>query len=160
MITPVNRVVRNYRMKRSIKLLLVLSVIATSFTHAPESQAFSERSLVRLTNQHREKALVIDHRLSIVAQTKANDMVNKNYFSHLTPDGHTPWYFFQQMGYSYTSAGENLALDYSTNKDVVDAWMESPSHRANIVNPNYTKVGIGIARKGIHVYIVQLFAQP
>lgn len=116
--------------------------------------------MVKMVNQYRTTPLKVDRNLSRIAQTKANDMVNKDYFSHTTPDGNKFSYFLYQMGYSYNAAGENLAMDYKNNQAVVDAWMNSPGHRDNIINPVYTKTGIGIAYKGNHVYIVQLFIQP
>jgi uncharacterized protein YkwD len=142
------------------KSIIAIVLIGIFLLIPQQSKAFSERGLVKLTNQNRTKALKLDPKLSFVAQTKANDMVNKDYFGHTTPDGHRFFYFFQQLNYSYQSAGENLAVDYKNNKEVVDAWMASSSHKANIINPRFTKVGIGIAHKGEHYYIVQLFAQP
>jgi uncharacterized protein YkwD len=143
-----------------IKALLVSSVIGMSLVFIPHSQAFSATTIVRLDNKNRIIPLQIDDRLSFIAQTKANDMVNKNYFDHTTPDGHRFFYFLQQLGYGYQSAGENLAIDYQNSQQVVDAWMNSPGHKANIINPAFTKTGIGIAYRGNHAYIVQLFAQP
>jgi len=77
------------------------------------------------------------------ATLKVQDMRKKNYWAHNTPDGQEPWIFFNQAGYSYYRAGENLAKDYRTGWFVIEGWMNSPSHKENILNPNYTEVGFG-----------------
>ncbi len=71
-------------------------------------------------------------------------MVDKNYFDHVSPAGVTPWYWFRQAGYKYAFAGENLAMDFWESQSVFDAWMQSPTHRANILNPNYTEMGLAV----------------
>ena len=72
-------------------------------------------------------------------------MAAKGYFAHTSPDGHDPWYWFTREGYAYTYAGENLAVDFTDSAIVEEAWMNSPEHRANLLNGNYTEVGIAIA---------------
>lgn len=121
-----------------------------------------------LTNDDRHtqglKAVDPDALLTKAAQMKAEDMAEKGYFSHVAPDGKTPWYWLDQVKYPYTYAGENLAIDFTDSKDVEDAWMASPTHRANIVKPQYTRIGIGVA-KGMYeghetTFVVQFFATP
>lgn len=124
--------------------------------------------LTALTNTDRTAnglaSLTADPLLAEAAQNKANDMAAKGYFSHVTPDGKTPWYWFDAVGYTYTYAGENLAVDFTESKDVEDAWMKSPAHHANIVKAQYTKIGIGVAQgtyKGqLATFVVQFFATP
>ncbi|MBU1293150.1 CAP domain-containing protein [Patescibacteria group bacterium] len=124
--------------------------------------------LSTLTNDDREKngvaALTPDPLLAEAAQLKANDMAEKGYFSHVDPSGNAPWYWLDQVGYSYTYAGENLAVDFKDSEDVEEAWMNSPTHRANIVKPQYTRIGIGTAEgeyKGKKTtFVVQFFATP
>ncbi|MBU2158962.1 CAP domain-containing protein [Patescibacteria group bacterium] len=124
--------------------------------------------LSTLANEDREKngvaALVPDELLAEAAQLKANDMAEKGYFSHVDPLGRAPWYWLDQVGYSYTYAGENLAVDFKDSEDVEEAWMNSPTHRANIVKPQYTRIGIGTAEgeyKGKKTtFVVQFFATP
>ena len=124
--------------------------------------------LISLTNDDRADqglgALQEDPELSRAAQMKADDMAEKGYFSHKTPDGKDPWYWFQKVGYQYQHAGENLAVNFNDSKDVEEAWMASPTHRANIVKPVYTKIGIGVAKGEYEgksaVFVVQLFATP
>lgn len=98
------------------------------------------------------------------AQMKADDMAAKGYFSHVSPDGKTPWYWFKAAGYDYAAAGENLAVNFTDSKDVTSAWMHSESHRANILNDNYTEIGIATA-KGVYkgkdvIFVVQEFGRP
>lgn len=121
-----------------------------------------------LTNHERNNLSLTSLRRSAVldkaAQLKADDMAAGSYFSHTSPAGVTPWYWFEQAGYLFTYAGENLAVHFSDSDEVVEAWMKSPTHRANIVNDNYTEIGIGTAR-GVYegyetVFVVQLFGTP
>ncbi len=102
--------------------------------------------------------------LDRAAQMKAEDMARGGYFAHTSPTGLTPWYWFDQVGYSYIYAGENLAVNFFESEDVAKAWMNSPTHRANIVKPTYTEIGIGVA-KGVYegkntVFVAQLFGTP
>lgn len=84
--------------------------------------------------------------LDAVAAGRSEDMVKRNYFSHVDPDGHDPFWHMQQGGVSFMAAGENIAEGQPTPDAVVQAWMNSPGHRANILNPNYHHIGIGIAQ--------------
>lgn len=124
--------------------------------------------LVSLTNQTRIEtsldALSSNTLLQQAAQLKANDMATKGYFAHTSPEGHEPWYWLDQVGYVYSYAGENLAVNFIDSDDVTDAWMKSPSHRANIINQNYTEIGIAVA-SGIYkgkntVFVAQFFGTP
>ena len=100
------------------------------------------------TNAKRQEAglspLALSSTLSVAAANKAEDMFSKNYWAHNSPAGATPWDFVTGAGYRYTVAGENLAKNFSTSQGVVDAWMASPSHRANILKPNYRDVGLAV----------------
>lgn len=104
--------------------------------------------LLTYTNQRRAKAklsnLKVNSRLTKAAQTKANDMANRNYWSHNTPDGTPPWTFISNADYSYSKAGENLACGFNLSKEVIDGWYASLSHRENLLHPDYTEVGFGI----------------
>lgn len=102
--------------------------------------------------------------LDEVARLKAEDMASKGYFAHWSPSGESPWYWFGQVGYNYVYAGENIAVHFTDSGAVVDAWLNSTSHRANIMNDNYTEIGIGTA-KGTYegydtVFVVQMFGTP
>ncbi|MFA5830411.1 MAG: CAP domain-containing protein [Candidatus Paceibacterota bacterium] len=124
--------------------------------------------LTELTNTDRAgnklAMLTVSPNLERVAQMKANDMAEKGYFAHTSPEGKTPWYWFRQAGYNYSYAGENLAVYFSDSAELEKAWMNSPSHRANILNSNFTEVGIAMALgtyQGVDtVYVVQAFGRP
>lgn len=125
-------------------------------------------ALISLTNEDRIEngvgTLEEDEALSRIAQRKAEDMAERGYFSHDTPEGHEPWWWLEQAGYKYKHAGENLAVNFTDSEEVEEAWMDSPTHRANIVKPVYTKIGIGVAKGEFEgekaIFVVQLFATP
>lgn len=98
------------------------------------------------------------------AQMKAEDMARRGYFSHNDPDGVPPWKWFKEAGYAYEYAGENLAVNFNDSDEVVDAWLDSPTHRANILKGNFTEIGIGMATgtyKGAEtIFVVQFFGKP
>lgn len=132
------------------------------------STTMTATELLSLTNYEREKKqlapLTLNQQLAEAADLKAHDMFAKDYWSHNAPDGTTPWYFIQQSGYNYLYAGENLARGFTTSEETVSAWMASPSHRENILSPNYTEVGFSIATgklTGIDtVLVVEMFGNP
>ncbi len=88
--------------------------------------------------------LSLDGELSQAAANKAADMFAKGYWAHQSPDGKSPWDFIVGSGYRYVIAGENLAKNFSTSQAVVDAWMNSPSHRDNVLKPGYRDVGYAV----------------
>lgn len=121
-----------------------------------------------LTNEERKSehllALNTNPILNKAAEMKALDMAEKGYFAHTSPEGKTPWYWLEQVGYKYQYAGENLAINFADSKDVTNAWMNSPTHKANIVKDKYTEVGTGIAT-GLYegretVFVAQVYANP
>jgi hypothetical protein len=102
--------------------------------------------------------------LAYAAQLKAEDMAAKGYFAHTSPEGVSPWHWFKQANYGFLYAGENLAVHFSDSADVERAWMNSPTHRANILNSQFTEIGIATA-KGYYqgretIFVVQLFGTP
>ncbi len=130
----------------------------------------SSNGLLAATNKEREQNGVIDLKLNsslaTAAQTKANDMVKRNYWAHNTPDGQQPWVFFQGAGYSYQKAGENLAYGFTTSADAVTGWMNSPTHRANLLDTAFTEVGFGFANgenynaSGSETVVVAMYGRP
>lgn len=110
--------------------------------------------------------LALNGLLSQAAQNKANDMVTRDYWAHNTPDGQTPWTFVTAVGYSYQTAGENLAYGFTSSADTVTGWMNSPGHRANILNTSFSEVGFGIANSpnyvgnGPQTVVVAMYALP
>ena len=99
--------------------------------------------------------------LSAAAEAKARNMFEENYWAHFAPSGKSPWDFIKASGYRFTYAGENLAKNFNASEDVVTAWMNSPSHRDNIVNPKYREIGIavedGILNGQRTTLVVQMF---
>lgn len=86
--------------------------------------------------------LVQDKRLSQSAYEKSKDMIDRNYWSHLDPDGNMAWGNIKRNGYNYQHAGENMSRNFNDERSI-EEWMKSPTHRANILNPDYTDIGIG-----------------
>ena len=124
--------------------------------------------LVDLTNSDRLNnnliALKTNLLLEQAAKLKAENMAELSYFSHTSPNGKTPWKWLDEVGYSFRYAGENLAVNFSDSIDVEKAWMNSVSHKKNILNSNFTEIGIGTAT-GIYknkeaVFVVQFFGRP
>ena len=121
-----------------------------------------QQQVLDLVNAERPKrgisALTLDSNLSSVATKKSQDMVNKNYFDHTSPTYGSPFDMMKQFGISYRTAGENIAKGQKTPQEVVTAWMNSEGHRKNILNPNFTNLGVGIAKdsKGT-TYWTQMF---
>ncbi|MBS7299032.1 MAG: LysM peptidoglycan-binding domain-containing protein [Eubacteriales bacterium] len=118
-----------------------------------------ESTVVRLVNEIRVenglKPLAEDWELSRVARYKSQDMKDNNYFSHTSPVYGTPFQMMKNFGIKYKSAGENIARGQTTPERVVNAWMNSSGHRANILNSSYTKIGVGYVKSG-H-YWTQMF---
>jgi uncharacterized protein YkwD len=130
--------------------------------------AVSQSELISLTNQERSEAglgtLAESAALNKSAQLKAKNMFDENYWAHYAPSGKSPWYWYDQAGYSYTLAGENLARDFDTSAGVIQGWMNSPTHRANMLAPGYKEIGIavmnGILQGHETTLIVQHFGTP
>nr|WP_263323203.1 SafA/ExsA family spore coat assembly protein [Neobacillus sp. Marseille-Q6967] len=111
-----------------------------------------ENQVIALTNQERAKhglrALTQDWELSRVARYKSMDMRDKNYFSHTSPTYGSPFTMMKNFGINYRAAAENIAAGQTSAQEVVQAWMNSPGHRANILSGNYTHIGVGYAKGG------------
>ncbi len=124
--------------------------------------------LGNLTNEERQtqhlNTLTDNPTLDKAALMKAEDMAKKGYFAHTSPEGLTPWYWLGKVDYTYQYAGENLAINFTDSKDVTNAWMRSPTHKANIIKGNYTEMGTGVAT-GMYegrktVFVAQVYASP
>lgn len=105
------------------------------------------------------KPLLVSAPLVAAAQAKANDMVKNHYFAHTSPAGKSFSKFIIEQKTRYTVVGENLALGYNDTNPLFAAWIASKKHYANIIDTDYTYTGIGIARDGLNIYVVQLFAK-
>lgn len=118
-----------------------------------------EREVIRLVNAERTQRglvpLTENWELSRVARWKSQDMKDARYFSHTSPTYGIPFQMIRAFGLSYRSAGENIAMGYATPAAVVEGWMNSAGHRANILNASYTQIGVGYVASG-H-YWTQMF---
>jgi len=124
-----------------------------------------EDEVIRLINVERAKyglaALSTNWELSRVARYKSQDMVNKNYFSHTSPTYGSPFTMMQNFGLKFSAAAENIAYGQRTAQEVVNAWMNSAGHRANILSAAYTHTGVGAAKKANGtLYWTQMFMKP
>jgi len=124
--------------------------------------------LINQTNSERNgreiSSLLHNPILQQAAKLKADDMANKEYFAHTSPDGKEPWHWLNLVDYKYEKVGENLAVNFIDSQDVTRAWMDSPSHRDNLLDNDYTEIGIATA-EGLHngrkaIYVVQFFGNP
>ena len=118
-----------------------------------------EKEVVRLVNEARAKnglkELTYDWELSRVARYKSQDMKDRGYFSHTSPTYGSPFQMMKSFGITYRSAGENIARGQRTPSEVVNAWMNSSGHRANILNSSFTEIGVGYVANGN--YWTQMF---
>lgn len=128
------------------------------------TQNFSEyqKQVLDLVNAERTKRglnpLTLDAKLSNTATLKSQDMINKGYFDHTSPTYGSPFDMMQQFGISYRSAGENIAMGQRTPQEVMNSWMNSSGHRANILNSSFTTLGVGIAKDANGtIYWTQMF---
>jgi len=132
------------------------------------SSEITAQKVLDQTNQVRQKAgltlLSYNSTLSKSASAKAADMFANNYWAHNSPSGKSPWDFFKQNGYEYSVAGENLAKDFYDTDTMMKAWMNSPTHKANIVNSKYQEIGIGVVNGVLNgvktTLVVQHFGTP
>lgn len=124
--------------------------------------------IIELTNKRRvEEGLLplsLNQELNEAAKRKAGDMFAFNYWAHTSPSGRNPWSFFQEVNYKYLYAGENLARDFSDSSSVIEAWMNSPTHKDNLLNPSYREIGVAVVNgtlSGVETtLVVQLFGTP
>src|SRR6202050_2598877 len=149
-----NLYIKTYWPYLPIALVMVIGFAANNWLSQQHKSVLgyatdmSVQELLDDTNTQRaengEPPLTINADLDQAAQAKANDMSAQNYWSHDTPEGQTPWSFMTAAGYDYQTAGENLAYGFDTSADVLTGWMNSPDHRANILNTTYHDIGFGI----------------
>lgn len=140
--------------------------------HKPDILGYASvipvQSIIDSTNNERAKnglkPLIINERLSDAARRKAADMFAKGYWAHNSPEGTKPWYFITSSGYNYLHAGENLARDFTDAQSVVDAWMNSKTHKDNILAARYQEIGVAVVdgRLSGHetTLVVQMFGTP
>jgi hypothetical protein len=154
-----------------IKISIIISagiLISIYLPNSAQAEEINIENVVSLVNESRAeenlKPLLINPELSKIAQSKAQDMTKNHYFAHTSPEGINPWYWFGKNNYSYKYAGENLAINYDNAEEEHTAWMNSPTHKKNILSPQFTEIGIATATGSIegkksHI-TVQIFATP
>ena len=159
---------------RSIVILIGLFIMGRSIVDItiglkPGVLGFASQidpdKVIELTNAERLSVgitiLKENSELDQAALAKATDMFENNYWAHVSPTGTEPWYFVTQSGYEYKHAGENLARDFSNPKDIVKAWMASPTHRQNLLDSRYKDIGVAVVDGYINgvetTIVVQLF---
>lgn len=133
-----------------------------------DSASISVQDLLTDTNAKRSAnglgSLKLNEQLSKAADQKAHHMLAQNYWAHVSPDGTTPWVFIKDSGYQYLYAGENLARGFDSGSEVVEAWMNSPTHRENLLSPHYTDIGFAVLAGSLTgsdtVLVVQMFGSP
>ena len=150
--------------------LLIKVVFSFNLILVKQSSLFADISAQRvlaLTNEVRQQYnLPIvrgDSLLDKAAQEKAQDMLENKYFDHFSPTGISPWYWIDKSGYDYYYAGENLAMNFLDSEEVIDGWLNSPSHKENLLNKDYKDIGIAVLsgdfnNEGINrILVVQMF---
>lgn len=150
--------------------LFVNSLISRPLTVLGEQTNLTQQALLEATNVDRQNnqrgSLSLSRQLQDAAQSKANDMVAENYWSHTSPDGEKPWKFITATGFQYQTAGENLAYGFDSATAITNAWMHSTEHRANMLDTSYSEVGFGVAQSGNYLghgaetIVVALYASP
>ena len=137
----------------------------TAPTNTSGNYTAFQKSIVQLVNKERAavglNALTENADLDKVATLKSQDMVNLNYFDHTSPTYGSPFDMITQFGIPYSYAGENIAYGQTSPEDVMNGWMNSPGHKANILNSNFTQIGVGVAKKANGQYVwTQTFTRP
>lgn len=158
-----------------IYLILILAVqLVYNFVATGEVRVLSfatninQSEVIKLTNSERvsvgDQALTESSVLDQVARSKAADMFTGNYWAHVSPSGVTPWHWYEEAGYRYSYAGENLARDFDSSSGVIAGWMGSPSHRENLLSANYTEIGVAVVNGQLlgheTTLVVQEFGRP
>jgi len=150
-------------------LILTFSVKKLNFTNVlGYATDITVEKLFQLTNEQRQQnglsQLSYNNELAAAASQKAADMFAKNYWAHYGPNGESPWDFILGSGYKYEYAGENLAKNFLFSQGVVDAWMNSPTHRENILRNEYSEMGFAIVNGVLNgeetTLVVQMFGKP
>ncbi len=132
------------------------------------SSVLNVKNIVALTNESRKEAglgvLKVNSKLQAAAQMKAEDMLKNQYFAHSDPFGKMAWDFMDDAGYNYLFAGENLAMNFNSAEEVNRGWLQSITHKENILSDKYSQIGVGVtAGKFMRTdsrIVVQLFGKP
>lgn len=146
----------HHRLGHSLIIISAFLMLFSSIFFMPQSsqntQAFGVSDIVTLSNKQREivglTTLSSSQDLMSAAQMRAEDMAKEHYFSHTAPDGTVAWDYFKKVGYSYSVAGENLAITNQGADNVIQGWLNSKAHRDNMLSSDYSEIGIGMASFG------------
>jgi hypothetical protein len=132
--------------------LFALSVFFVSPVSSNVSNAFGVKEIIDQSNEARSRfnlePLQVDNKLMGAAQAKAEDMARLRYFEHIAPDGTTAWDYMKKYDYYYVVAGENLAITNQSTQNVINGWLNSTTHRDNLLSDTYRQFGIGMATYG------------
>lgn len=150
----------------AVKIAVVM--IVSAYSEPARQASITPTTITQLTNQTRQAKKLTTLRTNVMltkaAESKAADMARLQYFAHISPTGATPWSWFKKAGYSYTYAGENLALDFIQAEDVIAAWLKSPTHRSNLLSTKYKDIGVAVRQAKINgvdsLVVVQMFGAP
>ncbi len=136
-----------FTLLKGMLIVVALLIPAEAFV-SPDVLNEQATKIIQRTNEVRIEQglppLTIAMKLNQSADAKAKDMAEKQYFSHVSPDGHRLGYFLSAVGYPYAEAGENLAMGFSDADGAMNGWMKSPTHYANLVDPTFKEIGVGI----------------
>jgi uncharacterized YkwD family protein len=147
---------------KSVQKGQTLNIPETQSTSSIQSE---EAKVVQLVNKQRAAAglpaLTQNFNLCKVARLKSQDMINKKYFSHMSPTYGSPFKMMETFGIKFSAAGENIAMGQRNAAEVMNSWMNSPGHRSNILSPSYTQIGVGLAKDSSgRCYWTQQFIKP
>ena len=158
----------NYHKKAILaEIAIGFAMLAVFFTPAVKASDITVEIVIKLVNEARRVAHVAalqkNDMLQKAAEEKAQDMIDNNYFAHISPQGKTPWDWINKNDYDYRYAGENLAINFTNAEEEQKAWMNSPTHKKNILNENYSETGVAVKRGMIEgqeaIVVVQMFGR-
>lgn len=176
MIKKYNQLVLSLLTDRAVSIYVLLFLFTgiflnLSWLYITKTQMFADISgnlIVEMTNQTRVKEglniLKVNPELSAAAAAKAEDMIKNGYFAHFSPTNVSPWFWIKQNGYNYKYAGENLAMNFGETDQVINGWLNSPTHKANLLNSKYQDIGVAVLSGQVNgqsrVVVVQMFGSP
>ncbi len=152
----------------SVAFLVFLVLLSQNSTQEAHAEGYNSDQIIIAVNLQRQEQglppLITNDKLTKAAEAKAKDMADKSYFSHISPIDGKKWSdFIKESGYKYDVAGENLANGFDTTDTMVTAWIDSPSHRENILNPSVDETGLAISygklKKNPTIFVVQVFGK-
>lgn len=149
----------------AVEIFVAIAMLTVFFVPASQASDITSNMVILLVNKARSAANITalkkNDLLQQAAEEKAQDMIDNNYFAHVSPQKKSPWYWIEKNEYDYTYAGENLAINFTNSEDQQKAWMDSPLHKKNILNPNYDEIGVAVKRGVVEgketTVVVQMF---